>query len=123
MAAFTNTTIIADVADPLGFIGEGVDAGYTIATMGDLCGTYIEGFLCDLMKYDIVTNWASLDAIKKLIFSEYACRMIAIDAIKFNMGGYNSRIEAEDLINVNWARCQEILEYLQKQDINDYLMK
>ncbi|MFA6190682.1 MAG: hypothetical protein WC711_04220 [Candidatus Staskawiczbacteria bacterium] len=121
MAAFANTKIIADQADPLAFCGELVDATFTIGTMGDLVGTYIEAYLCALVKYDIVTNWATLNTIYKKIFSEYACRMIAIEAIKYNMAGYTSRIEAEDIINIHWARCQEIQKLLESQDVQNFL--
>ena len=120
MAAYTNTTIVADTTNVAGFMGSGVDAGFT-TTMQDIVGVYTEAFLCVLVKYDIVTNWASLNAIYKLIFSEYACRMIAIEGIKYNMAGYTSRIEAEDMINIHWARCKQIIEVLKMGGIRDYL--
>ena len=120
MAAFTNTTIIADTTDVAGFMGLSVAAGFT-ATMQDLVGVYTEAYLCNLLKYDIVTNWAALNAIYKLMFSEYACRAIAVEAIKYDMNSYTSRIEAEDLINVNWARMQEIQKLLEDEDVQDFL--
>lgn len=120
MAAFTNTTIIADSTDVDGFAGVNVSASFT-ETMQDLVGTYAEAYLCSLVKYDIVSNWASLNAVYKLLFSEYACRMIAIEAIKYDMSGFTSRIEAEDMINVNWARCQQIKEILEKADVQDFM--
>jgi len=120
MAAFTNTTIIEDTTDVAGFMGANVDAGFT-TTMQDLVGVYTEAFLCTLVKYDIVTNWATLNAIYKLIFSEYACRAIAIEAIKYDMSPYTTRIEAEDMITIHWARLQEIQKILEKADIQDFL--
>jgi len=125
MAAYTNTTIIADTADVAGFMGANVDAGFT-TTMQDLVGVYTEAFLCNLVKYDIVTNWGTMNAIYKLIFSEYACRAIAIEAIKYEMSGYGTeegaaRIHAEDMINIHWARMQEIKTILEKADIQDFM--
>lgn len=120
MAAFTNTTIIADQADPLMYLGAGVDVGFTVATMGDLIGVYTEAYLCSLMKYDIVTNWATLNAVYKLIFSEYACRAIAVAGILYTTAGYASRIEAEDMVNVNLARMKEIDDLLRLADIKDF---
>jgi len=119
MAGYTNTTIIADTTNVAGFMGANVDAGFT-ATMQDLVGVYTEAFLCTLLKYDIVTNWASLNAVYKLLFSEYACRAIAIEAIKYDMSGYTSRVEAEDMINVHAWRMHEIEEILKKADIQDF---
>jgi len=120
MAAYTNTTIIADTTNVAGFMGKNVDAGFT-TTMQDLVGVYTEAYLCNLVEYDIVTNWASLNAIYKLMFSEYACRAIAIEAIKYDMSGYTTRYEAEDLINIHWARMQEINYYLSISTIQDFL--
>jgi len=121
MAAFTNTKIIADVADPLAFCGELVDATFTIATMGDLVGTYTEAYLCALVEYDIVTNWATISTIYKKIFSEYACRAIAVEAIKYNMAGFTSRAEAEDMIDFHVWRMQAIENLLRKESVQNFI--
>jgi len=123
MAAYTNTTIIADTTDVAGFMGAGVNAAFT-ETMQDLVGVYTEAYLCVLLKYDIVTNWASLNAIYKLMFSEYACRAIAVEAIKYDMGTtatYTSRVEAEDMINIHVWRMREIEKVLQSDGIQDFM--
>jgi len=120
MAPYANTTIIADTTNVAGFMGSGVNAGFT-ATMQDLVGVYTEAYLCNLVKYDIVTNWGSLSAIYKLMFSEYACRAIAIEAIKYDMSGFTSRVEAEDMVNVHWAMMEKIHKILEKSDKQDFL--
>jgi len=120
MAAYTNTTIIADTTDVAGFMGENVDVSFT-TTMQDLVGVYTEAFLCNLVKYDIVTNWASLNAIYKLMFSEYACRAIAVEAIRYNPSGFSSLTEAEDMININIYKMEQIKQLLEKSDIQDFL--
>jgi len=120
MAAYTNTTIIADTTNVAGFMGKNVDAGFT-ATMQDLVGVYTEAFLCNLLKYDIVTNWASLSAIYKLMFSEYACRAIAVEAIKYETAAYGSLIEAEDMMTIHFYKMQQIEFILNKADIQDFM--
>lgn len=123
MAAYTNTTIIADTTDVAGFMGAGVNAAFTV-TMQDLVGVYTEAYLCNLVKYDIVTNWATLNAIYKLMFSEYACRAIAVEAIKYDMGTtatYTSRVEAEDMLNIHLSRMDEIIKLLNESSIQDFL--
>ena len=121
MAAYTNTTMLADTADVAGFMGAGVDAGFTV-TMQDLVGVYTEAYLCNLIKYDAVTNWASLSAIYKLMFSEYVARTIAVEAIKYNMKStYTSRIEAEDMLNIHFYHINKIEELLEKSDVQDFL--
>lgn len=121
MAAFTNTTIIADTTDVAGFMGANVAAGFTV-TMQDLVGVYTEAFLCALVKYDIVTNWAALSAIYKLMFSEYACRAIAMEAIKYDMSGFTSTVEAEDMINIQIYRMQQIEKKLEESSIQDFMV-
>ena len=121
MAAYSNTTIIADAADVAGFMGAGVDAAFTV-TMQDLVGVYTEAFLCNLVEFDIVTNFGSLNAVYKLMFSEYACRAIAMEAIKYNMAAtYTSRVEAENLINVHAWRMDMILRILKEASSQDFM--
>ena len=42
-----------------------------------------EAFLCNLVKYDIVTNWGSLNTIYKQMFSEWAARYAGMTLILF----------------------------------------
>ena len=120
MAAYTNTTIIADTTDVAGFMGLSVAAGFT-TTMQDLVGVYTEAFLCALVEYDIVSNWASINAIYKLIFSEYACRQIAVEAIKYDMNSFTSRIEAEDMINTHNEKLRDIKALLEQASVQDFI--
>lgn len=120
MAAYTNTVMLADTSDVAGFLGAGADAGFTV-TMQDLVGVYAEAYICNLIKYDAVTNWASLNAVYKLMMSEYVARQIAIEGIKYNMKStYTSRVEAEGMVRINWARCLQIEEKLKASDIQDF---
>lgn len=120
MAAYPNTTIIADQADVAGFMGKNVDAGFTV-TMQDLVGVYAEAYLSNLVEFDIVTNFGSLNAVYKLMFSEYACRSIAVEAIKYAMDSFTTRIEAEDMINVHVYRLEKIEALLKIATIQDFM--
>ena len=80
-----------------------------------------EGYLCNLTKYDLITNWASLNAVYKLIFTEYVSRYAANEAIKYDMSGYTSRIEAEDLVNINIFRMEEINKLLENASVQDFM--
>ena len=123
MAAFTNTVMLADTTDVAGFMGAGVNAAFT-TTMQDLVGVYTEAYLCNLIKYDAVTNWGTLNAIYKLIMSEYVARAIAVEAIKYDMGTtstYTSRVEAEDMINIHVYKMEKIELILSKADKQDFL--
>src|SRR3990167_3666881 len=97
--AYTGT--IATEAEIAIYAGELVDAtGNTEANRNDLMAQ-AESYLSCLMRYNVVDNYASLNADVKRILSEWAARFCGTALISFNMGGYNSRIEAEDMININ----------------------
>ena len=120
MAAYTNTTMLADTTDVAGFMGLSVAAGFT-TTMQDLVGTYAEAYLCNLVKYDAVTNWGTLNAVYKLLMSEYVARSIAMEAIKYDLNSYTTRQEGEDLLNIHIFRILAIEKLLQNADIQDFL--
>jgi len=117
--AYTGTIVTS--AEMSFMAGELVDATGNVEANWNYLAFYAEAFLCNLVKYDIVTNWASISAIYKPIFTEYAARFAAIQLISYNMAGYTSRIEAEDLINIHWARCKEIIKLLEQSDIQDFI--
>ena len=125
MAAFTNTVMLADTADVAGFMGKNVNAGFTV-TMQDLVGVYTEAYLCNLTKFDAVTNWATMNAVYKLMFSEYVARSIAVEAIKYEMAGYatdedSARIHGEDMINLHIFRINQINKILGEASIQDFI--
>jgi hypothetical protein len=111
---------LADNADVTPYEGENIDANWT-DSMRDEVGKQAEAYLCVLLKYDVVTNWASLPAVKKIILTEYVARTIAVAGIAYNMAGYTSRIEAEDLINIHLYRINEIKEILERASVKDFL--
>ncbi len=56
---------------------------------------------CNIMsRYDYVANSAAITVNNLPILSEIQSALAAIEAVKFDMSGYTSRIEAEDAINV-----------------------
>mgnify|MGYP003131838750 CR=1 FL=1 len=89
-------------------VGENVDTtGWTEANK-NLLIAQAEGFLCTLLEYDIVTNWASLQSKFKPVLSEWASRSCALMGIAYNMINYSSRIEAEDMVNIHTYRLDLI---------------
>ena len=83
----------------------GTGVGAVPATSWDHWIEQAEAYLCNLIKYDAVTNWTSLNGVFRLLFEEYCERYAAMEGIKYDMSGYGTaegaaRIVAEDLINV-----------------------
>lgn len=120
MAAYTNVTLVVDQSDVTPYLGENIDATYD-ATMQDDVGMDAQAYVIMLSKYDWVTNFATLKATAKRILSEYVARTIAMTGIAYNMDAFTTRIEAEDMINVHWARLMRIEKLLTEQDYVTYL--
>ena len=80
-----------------------------------------EAFLCNLTKHDLITNWASLNAVYKLMFQEYCARSAAVEATAYDMSGYTSRVEAEDIINIHVFRMNEIVKILNDSSVQDFI--
>jgi len=60
--------------------------------------------------------FAALDAQISKILSEAASNLAAIYVIQYDMSGFTTRIEAEDMINILWARLQQCIDVLKVQD-------
>lgn len=73
-----------------------------------------EGFIMTASREDWVANYAKLDSKIKLILEDFVSNWAAIEAIKYDMSGYTSRIEAEDIINVLVFKNNLILQLLDK---------
>lgn len=117
--AYTGT--ICTEAEIAIFKGENVDAtGDTEANRNDLVAQ-AESFLCVLMRYNVVDNYGTLNADVKRILSEYAARYVAVGLIAFNMAGYTSRVEAEDMINIHVFRMNKIEKMLTDQKSSTYM--
>lgn len=117
--AYTGT-ILAE-AEMTFMSGENVDATGNVEANHNYLAGYAEAYLSALVKYDIKTNWASLSSIYKPLFTEWAARFAAVTLIAYNMGGYTSRVEAENMLNIHWARLLQIEEVLKRADIQDFL--
>lgn len=105
--------------------GELVDATGDTEANHNLLAAHAEAFLSSLMKYDIVTNWASLTAVGKALFSEWAARYAASTLIMYNMATvgatFTSLIEPEDMVQFHVYRMEQIENELKKEGIKNYL--
>ena len=102
-------------------VGERVDStGYTETNINNAC-KQSEGFACVFLKYDFVTNWATINAITRKLLSEFSACWVAQDFIAYNMEAYGSRIQAENLINVHERKINKILKLLSERASPDFL--
>ena len=115
------TGTIATEAEIAAYAGELVDAtGATEANRNDWIAQ-AESYLSVLMRYNVVDNYANLNADVRRILSEWGARFVAIAEISYNMAGYTSRIDGEDLINIHTYRMRQIEKLLINQNSVSYL--
>ena len=111
---------IVTVAEMQSFAGVNVGAAGAEDTFHTALQDYAEAYLSTLLKYDIATNWGTMNAVYKILISEWAARFAGTTMIQDDMSGYTTRIEAEDMVNLNIYRMNQIEELLKKADIQDF---
>ena len=74
-----------------------------------------EAQLSTFSRYDWVGNFATIETFFKPILQAFCGDLAAIHGIKYDMSGYTSRIEAEDLINVLRDEVLRIAQLLRDQ--------
>src|SRR3990167_9396133 len=101
--------------------GENVDATGWTATNQEAWELQGISYLCNLCRYNFADNYSALNTDVKHTVFEYICRYIALSGIAYNMAGYTSRIEAENMINIHIWRMNKIEKLLQDQKAITYL--
>ena len=106
------TGIMATEAELDAKAGENVDlTGWTEANKNDFVAQ-AESFVNVISKNNWSDAYAALNADVKRFLSETVSNLSAIYGIQYNMFGYSSRIEAENMINLLWAKLQQNVEFL-----------
>ena len=116
--AYTGT--ITTEAEIALMAGENVGAGATEAN-NNLLVAQAEAYLSALIQDDVVAGFAGYDTVTKQILSEWASRYAAMSLISFNMSGFTSRIEAEDMINIHVFRMRIIAKILAQGEVQKQL--
>ncbi|TET75165.1 MAG: hypothetical protein E3J56_01065 [Candidatus Aminicenantes bacterium] len=108
----SHTGIFATAAECASKVGENYDAtGWHEANINQWCAE-IESEVNVLTGYNFSDNYATLNEDVKKILTLIESNYAGIHGIMFNMVGYTSRIEAEDMVNVLWASMQLNLDLL-----------
>jgi len=105
---------MADNNDVDHFCGANVNAAFTDA-MKDDTGLMAEAAVCNMIRYDATTDWALIGAVEKVLMTEYVARSIALAAIAYDMSGFTTRLEAEDMMNIHVWRLRAIEKLLTDQ--------
>jgi len=117
-----NATIVTESQIDF-YAGENVRSAGATTLNKETQAKFAEAFLVDFVKYNIVDKWENLNETKRLMFSEWAARFAANGLIFYNAVDYTSRVEAEDMVNINLLRMKQIEEMFNQSSIKDWVKK
>lgn len=83
--------------------------------------TQVESEINAVCRFNFSDNYASLNADTRGLLKQVASNLAAIYVICYDMSGYNSRIEAEDLINVLRDAALRNLALLKDKKVSDFI--
>lgn len=92
------------------FVGENVDTtGYTEANINK-AALQVQAYINGILRMNITSAiYSALDSGIKEVLSIAAASLASIQFITYNMAGYTSRIEAENMVNANWATHKKMM--------------
>ena len=100
--------------------GANVSVAYT-DTMKTQALLQAENFINCISRYNWSDNWATLNVDVKYAVTQVTASLVAIEAIKYDMSGYTSNIEAEDMINILWAISSLYINLFRDQKVVDFM--
>lgn len=116
-----HTGIFATSDEILVKAGENYDVSITEARINALC-TQVEAYINCVTRYNWSDAYSTLNADAKGILSLAASNMIAMYIIQFNMAGYTTRTEAEDMINILRDGMLSALSLLRDKKTRDFIL-
>ena len=101
----------------------GISGGILIGTDNavEMWITQAEGVINTACRYNFTDNYASLNNDVKKILEDAASNLAAIYAICYDMSGYTSRVEAEDMINVLRDAALRDISILRDKKSQDFI--
>lgn len=118
-----DTGIFATTAEVQRKAGVGASATSNAEAYTNDYMTQAESLINASCRYNFSDNYAALNADTKGILKEVASDLAAIYVIIYDMSGYTSRIEAEDLINVLRDAALRGLALLKDKKVTDFVME
>lgn len=113
---------IVTVAEMQFMAGENVDATGDVDANHIFLQDMAEGYLSALLEHNLDgTGFTDLDATTRYLITEWAARFAGVELIRFNMSGYTTRFEAENMINIHLSRMESIERLLTKSSIQDFV--
>lgn len=116
-----DTGVFASTSHVVLKAGAGVNGTAATSTSCNIYLADVESQINAACRYNFTDNYTSLNNDTKMILREAASNMGAIYAISYDMSGYTSRIEAEDMINVLRDVYLRDLALLKDKKVTDFI--
>ena len=80
-----------------------------------------ESLINSVCRYNFTDNYSTLNTDTKHLLKEVASNLAAIYVIQYDMSGFTSRVEAEDMINVLRDAALRGLSILRDKKVVDFI--
>ena len=100
--------------------GAGKSASFD-TTMMTAANLRAESTINCMCRYNFSDTFSTLNIDVKQILSDIASSLAAVEAISYNMSGYSSRIEAEDMVNIQRDIALRGLSLLRNQKVVTFI--
>ena len=80
-----------------------------------------ESFINTICRYNFSDGYAALNVDVKYILQEIASNLAAIYVIQYDMSGFTTRYEAEDMVNILRDRAMQCIGMLMSQDSLNFI--
>lgn len=116
-----DTGIFATTAEVSRKCGAGASATSNAEAYINDFMTQVESFINVTTRFNWSDAYASLNVDVKGVLKETASNLAAIYVIQYNMAGFTSRVEAEDMINVLRDAALRNLALLRDKKTKDFM--
>ena len=100
--------------------GVGVNAAFNTAMM-TAAALRAESLVNCIARFNFSDDYAGLNTDVKLLLNDIVSSLAAIEAISYDMSGYTSRLEAEDMINILRDGALRGLSILRDKKVQDFI--
>ena len=80
-----------------------------------------ESLINCICRYNFTDAWSSLNADVKYLLTEIASNLVGIYSIQYDMSGFTSRAEAEDMVNILRDGVLRGLSILRDKKVQDFI--
>jgi len=116
-----HTGIFATSAECIAKLGKNYNSTDVIeARINEFC-LQAESLINVTCRYNFSDNYATLNADVKYLLTEVSSNLVAIYGITYDMSGFTSRIEAEDMINILRDGALRGLSILRDKKAQDFI--